>query len=200
VTHPILAGAVPLPLRAGLKAGLTAALTAAVTAPVAAAAGPVLCNTTLEAPLGSSAPVEVTRCGVVQTVPALVHRRYFSYRSPFARGVDLTHQITDFFGIAMGGGDGTKVMGLGFPDQAIVWDGSAVENTMNVLLEEQSDPLPLRTADLPSCFNTSLAGTPCTPGGTSLAPAGRDPSSYDSQETYPSPGSGGWSDSRRGLW
>jgi hypothetical protein len=160
----------------------------------------VLCNTTLEAPLGSSAPVEVTRCGVVQTVPALVQRRYFSYRSPFARGVDLTHQITDFFGIAMGGGDGTKVMGLGFPDQAIVWDGSAVENTMNVLLEEQSDPLPLRTADLPSCFNTSLAGTPCTPGGTSLAPAGRDPSSYDSQETYPSPGFGGWSDNRRGLW
>jgi len=170
VTHPILAAtlaaAALLPVAAGLA-----------TAP-AALAGPVLCTTTLEAPIGSSSPVEVTRCGVVRTVPDLVQRRYFSYRSPFARGVDLTHQITDFFGIAMGGGDGTKVMGFGFPDQAIVWDGSAVENTTNVLLEDQSDPIPLRTADLPSCFNTSLAGTPCTAAGASLAPASQDPPSW----------------------
>ena len=192
MTHPILAAtlaaAALLPLAAGLA-----------TAP-AALAGPVLCNTTLEAPIGSSSPVEVTRCGVVRTVPDLVQRRYFSYRSPFARGVDLTHQITDFFGIAMGGGDGTKVMGLGFPDQAIVWDGSAVENTTNVLIEEQNDPIPLRTADLPSCYNSSLAGTPCTPGGASLAPSDQYPSSYGSQELYAPPTSSGSSDTRRGLW
>jgi hypothetical protein len=169
------------------------------TAP-AAKAGPVLCTTTLEAPIGSSGPVEVTRCGVVRTIPDLVQRRYFSYRSPFARGVDLTHQITDFFGIAMGGGDGTKVMGFGFPDQAIVWDGSAVENTTNVLLEEQHDPIPLRTADLPSCYNSSLAGTPCTPGGASLAPSDQYPPSYGSQEFYAPPASSGSSDTRRGLW
>jgi hypothetical protein len=193
VTHPILAAtlaaAALLPVAAGLA-----------TAP-AALAGPVLCNTTLEAPIGSSSPVEVTRCGVVRTVPDLVQRRYFSYRSPFARGVDLTHQITDFFGIAMGGGDGTKVMGFGFPDQAIVWDGSAVENTTNVLLEDQSDPIPLRTADLPSCFNTSLAGTPCTAAGASLAPASQDPPSYGTQEVEAPAGSVGWGDNtRRGLW
>ncbi len=41
------------------------------------------------------------------TVPELVEQRYFSYSAPFARGVDLTHQITDLLGLAMGGGDGT---------------------------------------------------------------------------------------------
>jgi hypothetical protein len=169
--------------------------------PVPAQAGPVLCNTTLEAPqpgTGATGPVEVTRCGVVRTVPDLVQRRYFSYRSPFARGVDLTHQITDILGIAMGGGDGTKVMGLGFPDQAIVWDGSAVENTTNVLLENQSDPIPLRTADLPSCFGTSLAGTAC---GSAPSPGVLQPEAapYESQPNY-DPGMGTWSGNVRGLW
>jgi hypothetical protein len=129
-------------------------------------AGPVLCTTTLEAPIapgGSTAaaaqgPVEVTRCGAIRTAPELMSKRFYNWRAPFARGIDLTHQITDFFGIAMGGGDGTKVMGFGFPDQAIVWDGSAVENTANVFLEDQSDPMPLRTADLPSVFTSSLGG------------------------------------------
>jgi hypothetical protein len=33
---------------------------------------------------------------------------YYSYRAPFARGVDMTHQITDLLGIAMGGGEGNR--------------------------------------------------------------------------------------------
>ncbi|MCF8132159.1 MAG: Occludin/ELL family protein, partial [Synechococcus sp. Tobar2m-G35] len=56
-------------------------------------------------------------------------------------------QLTDLFGIAMGGGDGSRVMGLGFTDQTIVWDGSAVEATYRSLLDEQSAPLQLRVAD-----------------------------------------------------
>jgi hypothetical protein len=115
-------------------------------------AGPVVCRTGFEAPLDRDGrregpPLEVTRCGAVQTVPELLERRYASWTAPYARGVDLTHQITDLFGIAMGGGDGTRVMGLGFTDQTIVWDGSAVEGTYRTLLEEQSPPLPLRVAD-----------------------------------------------------
>jgi len=129
-----------------------------------AQAGPVHCATTLEAPLVtpgqpvpvSSGPREVTRCGVVGTVPELVEQRYFSYRAPFARGVDLTHQITDLLGLAMGGGDGTRLMGLGFPDQAIIWDGSAIENITTNLMEQQVDLLPRRTADLPSPYTTSI--------------------------------------------
>ena len=127
-------------------------------------AGPVLCTSTLEAPLitpgqplpALSGPREVTRCGVVGTVPELVEQRYFSYRAPFARGVNLTHQITDLLGLAMGGGDGTRLMGLGFPDQAIIWDGSAIENTTTNLMDQQVHLVPRRTADLASPYTTSI--------------------------------------------
>jgi hypothetical protein len=85
-----------------------------------------------------------------------MEKRFFSYTAPFARGVSLTNQVTDLLGIAMGGGDGTKVMGFGFPDQTIVWDGTAVENTYQVLLEQQSDPMPWRTADVTNGYSGSL--------------------------------------------
>jgi hypothetical protein len=129
-----------------------------------ALAGPVVCTTTLEAPPAARAgglpagPVEVTRCDTVQTVPALMERRFFSYTAPFAQGVSLTNQITDLLGIAMGGGDGTRVMGLGFADQTIVWDGTAVQNTYQVLLQQQSDPMPWRTGDVSSGFSGSIGG------------------------------------------
>jgi len=144
-----------------LAAILPAAALLAVLAPAAAEAGPVVCTTTLEAPSASDEPVALTRCGPVQTVPELATRRFYSYTAPFERGVDITHQITDLFGIAMGGGDGTKMMGFGFPDQTIVFDGLALQNTTAVLLEAQSNPQPLRTADLSSCLSTSLAGSSC---------------------------------------
>jgi hypothetical protein len=145
-------------------AGLLAALAPATPA----LAGPVVCTTTLEAPVANAAPVEMTRCGRVQTVPELVTRRFYSFTAPFERGVSLTNQITDFFGIAMGGGDGSRVMGLGFPDQTIVWDGLALQNTTAVLMEAQSSPLPLRTGDISPCFTSSLADTSCN--GSRLAP------------------------------
>ncbi|NBV58755.1 MAG: Occludin/ELL family protein [Synechococcaceae bacterium WB4_2_0811] len=127
----------------------------AITNSSSAIAGPVVCTTSFEAPFASSVdsklmPVEVTRCGAVQTSNELIEQRFFSYSSPYARGIDITHQITDILGISMGGGDGTKVMGFGFPDQTIVWDGSAVENTTKALMQEQSKPIPLRVADSPN--------------------------------------------------
>ena len=140
---------------------LAAAAATVMLLSIPAQAGPVVCSTTYEAPLGSSEdrtlqPVEVTRCGPVQTTAELLDQRVFSYTAPFARGIDITHQFTDLLGISMGGGDGTKVMGFGFPDQTIVWDGSAIENTYRSLLEEQSSPLPRRVADLESPYSNSI--------------------------------------------
>ena len=143
---PSLAG---LPLAGSLLAG-------------AAQAGPVVCTTTIEAPQAqqgmqaSLRPVEVTRCGGVQTTPQLVEQRFYSYTAPFARGVAITHQITDLLGISMGGGDGTKLMGFGFPDQTIVWDGTALDNTYQVLLEKQGELIPWRTGDVGNGFSSSL--------------------------------------------
>ena len=100
--------------------------------------------------------MEVTRCGAIETTAELIDQRAFSYTAPFARGIDITHQITDLLGISMGGGDGTRVMGFGFPDQTIVWDGSAIENTYRSLLDEQSSPLPRRVADLETPYTGSM--------------------------------------------
>lgn len=153
-------------------------------------AGPVVCTTTLEAPLvgGQAGPVEVTRCGVVQTTPELMERRFYSYTAPYARGVSLTNQITDLFGIAMGGGDGTKVMGFGFPDQTIIWDGTAVENTYQVLLEQQSDPMPWRTGDVSNGYSGSL-------GSGGGGPAGGAPQGSGWQD-----GGASYGAPVRGLW
>ena len=157
----------------------------------AAQAGPVVCTTSIEAPdMGSlrpygAGPVEVTRCGPVVTVPEVMRSSYYSYRAPFARGVDITHQITDALGIAMGGIEGNRVMGFGFPDQAIVWDGSAVETTYRYLIQTQHDPTPIRTADQSTPFATSVVG------GAVGGPAA------DGAPRYPLPG---FTSNVRGLW
>ena len=124
------------------------------------AAGPVMCTTTLEAPELSSAatePVDVTTCAPVETTSELVERRLYRWTAPYERGVDLLHQITDLFGIAVAGEGGIQVMGLGFPDQTIIWDAAATSSTTRALLEEQSSALPLRTQDLANGFDRSLA-------------------------------------------
>ena len=48
-------------------------------------------------------------------------------------------------------------MGLGFPDQTIIWDAAATSSTTRALLEEQGPALPLRTQDLTNGFDSSLA-------------------------------------------
>ena len=119
-----------------------------------------MCTTTLEAPELSSAatePVEVTTCAPVETASELVERRLFTWTAPYEQGVDLVHQITDLFGIAVAGEGGTQLMGLGFPDQTIIWDAAATSSTTRALLEEQSPVLPLRTQDLTNGFDSSLA-------------------------------------------
>jgi hypothetical protein len=169
--HPVPRVVPPFLLVAGLA--MVAGVQALIPEPAAAQTGPVLCTTTLEAPLvkpgqsmsDRSGPREVTRCGVVGTVPDLVQKRFYTYRAPFARGVDITHQITDFFGLAMGGGNGTRLMGLGFPDQAIIWDSVAIENTNRFLLDQQVNLVPRRTADQPSPFTTSVRSEGARGGG-----------------------------------
>ncbi len=128
-------------------------------------ANPVICETTLEASAGSGsssgevlAPVEVSRCGPVYTTQSMVSDRFYSWTAPFARGVDVVHQITDLLGIAVAGPQGNRLMGLGFPDQTIVWDGSALQSTYQVLLEEQNSAIPWRTVDISNGFTSGLAG------------------------------------------
>ena len=152
-----------------LAALFGSALALAPSAP--AQAGPVVCVSSLEAPLplkGAAAaassplsPVLMTRCGPVVTTPQLVERRAYTWTAPFAQGVDLVHQFTDVLGIAVAGRDGSTVMGLGFPDQTLIWDATAIETTNRVLLEAQSNPMPLRTADVFNGYCSGLAQGGC---------------------------------------
>ena len=139
---------------------ITAVLSLGALAVFPVAAGPVVCSTTLEAPdpaASAMAPVEVTVCGPEERTAELIERRFFTWTAPYERGVDLVHQITDLFGLAVAGDNGNRVMGFGFPDQTVIWDSAAVGATTRALLEEQSPPLPLRTRDLNNGFGSSLA-------------------------------------------
>lgn len=171
-----------------------------------ALAGAMSCTTSLEAPIivtreasGSltipASPVEVTRCVPVETVPQLIERRAYSWTAPYAPGVDLLHQATSILGISMGGRDGSRVMGFGFPDQTLIWDATAIRNTAYSLLDLQSNPMPLRTPDLVSVFSTSLGS-----GGRLAQPPNPEEGGLPSvllnpPQTLPSQGG-----SSRGLW
>ena len=122
-------------------------------------AGPLVCTTSVEAPPPGVVLPSKSRCAPpTETTSELVNRRFYTWTSPMARGVDPLHQLTDLLGIAVGGIEGNRVMGFGFPDQTLIWDGSALQNTTGALLEEQSPP-PMRTMDISSGFNGSLAAT-----------------------------------------
>lgn len=158
MTAPILA--VPASLAAPVLALVPFA---AVSLLAPAIAGPVLCTTTLEAPMPASAgtgPVEVTRCGVTSSAPEVMEQRFYSFSAPFARGVNLLHQITDPLGLSIPGRDGGRIVAFGFPDQNIIWDGTAIQNTAAVMMSEQSGLMPLRTADITNGFSTSLGAGP----------------------------------------
>ena len=138
------------PAFGGLSIGLLEA--------AACLAGPVVCTTTLEASQsGTIAPVEVTTCEPTERTSELIERRFFTWTAPYDRGVDLVHQVTDLFGIALAGANGTQLMGLGFPDQTVTWDSLALSATTNAWLEEQAPALPMRTGDLQNGFDSSLA-------------------------------------------
>ena len=106
----------------------------------------------------------------METTCELVNGRFYTWTTPMARGFDPLHQLFDFLGIAVGGIVGSRFIGSGFPDQTMIWDGSALQNTTGVLMEEQSRPLPMRTLDISSGFNGSLAATE-TIGALSDAPS-----------------------------
>ena len=160
------------PIRAARWLALMGVGIAALGAAPVLRAGPVVCVTTLEAPPAGSTdragrspapPLEVTRCGPVRTTTELLQRRFFTWSSPFARGVSVPNQLASILGIAVGGVEGNRVMGFGFPDQAATWDASAVGNTTAMLLEQQGTPMPWRTADAPSGFSGSLGALPAAP-------------------------------------
>ena len=115
-------------------------------------AGSLVCTTSVEVPPPGSGgtPVEVTVCHPTETTSELVNRRFYTWTSPMAGGVDPLHQLIDFLGIAVGGIEGNRVMGFGFPDQTLIWDGSALQNTTGCLLYTSPSPRDRQKSRMPS--------------------------------------------------
>lgn len=158
-----------IPVSRRVLAPLTGALgllTASLLSPLNGWAGPVQCTTSLEAPILPTpstraglppAPVEVTRCAPVVTVPELVDRRSYTYSPPFQEGVNISHQIQGALGVSLARDGSGKILAFGFPEQLLIWDASAMSNTTAALMDDQVNAMPTRTHDLTSAYNSSLA-------------------------------------------
>ena len=108
-------------------------------------ASQLVCTTSVEVPPPGtgSAPVQVTVCHPKETTSELINRRLNTWTAPMVRGVDPLHRLTDVLGIAVGGIEGNRFMGFGFPDQTLIWDRSAFQDMTGDLLEKQNPLLPM---------------------------------------------------------
>ena len=124
----------------------------------AASSAPLVCTTTYNSTDGGTA-LKTSVCKSVETQNERLGEEIYTWRAPFTSGVGLFQGITEDLGLAFGGINGTNFVGIGYPEQTIVWDGAILQKSIQELLELQTETLPLRTADLPNAFESSLANT-----------------------------------------
>ena len=122
----------------------------------AASAAPLVCTTTHHSTNGGAA-LETSVCKSIETQDDRLGEEIYTWRAPYSSGIGLFQGIAEDLGLAFGGINGTQFVGFGYPDQTIVWDGGILQKSVQELLELQAEPLPLRTADLPNAFESSLA-------------------------------------------
>ena len=121
-----------------------------------ASAAPLVCTTIYNSTDGGT-ELETSVCKSVETQDLRLEEEIYTWRAPYSSGIGLFQGIAEDLGLAFGGINGTNFVGLGYPEQTIVWDGGIIQKSVQELLELQAEPLPLRTADLPNAFESSLA-------------------------------------------
>jgi len=95
-------------------------------------------------------------CKKLETQDELIEQEAYTWRAPYSSGAGLSQGITENLGITVGGIDAERIVGFGYPEQPIVWNGERLQNNYKKLLEMQTDSLPLRTMDLQTAFKDSL--------------------------------------------
>ena len=123
-----------------------------------ASAAPLVCTTTYNSTNGG-AELKTSSCKSIESQNERLDEEIYTWRSPYSSGIGLFQGIAEDLGLAFGGNNGTHFVGIGYPEQTIVWDGGILQKSVQELLELQAEPLPLRTADLPNAFESSLANT-----------------------------------------
>ena len=122
----------------------------------AASAAPLVCTTTYNSTGGGTA-LETSVCKSIETQDKRLGEEIYTWRAPYSSGIGLFQGIAEDLGLAFGGINGTHFVGIGYPEQTIVWDAGILQKSVQELLELQAEPLPLRTADLPNAFESSIA-------------------------------------------
>ena len=124
----------------------------------AASASPLVCTTTYNS-AESGTVLETSVCRQIATQNEYIEEEIYTWRAPYSSGIKVLPGIAGNLGLALGGINGNNLVGIGYPEQAIVWDAEILQNKVQALLELQTESVPLRTADLPSGFEGSLADT-----------------------------------------
>ena len=139
-----------------LKAACVLALGTLINSTWAASAAPLVCTTAYNSTNGGTA-LETSICKSIETQDERIGKEIYTWRAPYSSGIGLFQGIAEDLGLAFGGINGTNFVGIGYPEQTIVWDGGILQKSAQELLELQTELLPLRTADLPNAFESSLA-------------------------------------------
>ena len=103
--------------------------------------------------------LESSICRQIETQDEHIEEEIYTWRAPYSSGIKVLPGIAENLGLALGGINGNNLVGIGYPEQAIVWDAEILQNRVQALLELQTESVPLRTADLPSGFEGSLTDT-----------------------------------------
>ena len=139
-----------------LKATFITALVTLVNSTCAASATPLVCTTTYNN-TGVGTVLESSVCKSIESQNERLGEEIYTWRAPYSSGIGLFQGIAEDLGLAFGGINGTHIVGFGYPEQTIGWDGGILQKSVKELLELQAEALPLRTADLTNAFESSLA-------------------------------------------
>ena len=120
-----------------------------------AAAAPLIC-TTIYNKTSSGTKIESSICQNIETQNERIEEEIYTWRPPYSSGIGVFQGIAEDLGLAFGGINGTHFVGIGYPEQTISWDGGILQKNVQELLKLQTKPLPLRTADMPNAFESSL--------------------------------------------
>ena len=140
------------------KTTFVVALGTLISATCSASAAPLVC-TTIYNETTNSTKLESNICQNIETQNERIEKEIYTWRAPYSSGIGLFQGIAEDLGLAFGGVNGTNFVGVGYPDQTIVWDAGILQRSIQELLDLQTEPMPLRTADLPNAFESSLGNS-----------------------------------------
>lgn len=106
-------------------------------------------------------PVKITDCREISSEDSIFEKNFFSYSSPFSLGVSIPYQLSDILGLSIKGEQGTLIKAVGFPEQKIDWDGTALNNTYKTFMSKQSRRMPIRTEPIGNGFCDQLPAEYC---------------------------------------